>query len=209
VAIILGQEIKAVRSFAAFLQAAEPAVSIGRQSEGWLKSVKQPRPAAQPPTASGSGQLRWGILGWPHVEDFGWPPGIWHGTMNEIEQESLGSSPLRWRIPVAGKLAHPRSPALQSLKEVLVRHFGDVRLLVFGSAARGTMRLDSDIDVLVLLPGKATIDVEETVHRLAYSVELAQGVVFGLVVYGRDDWDQPPLSGIPLHEVIECEGVPV
>jgi hypothetical protein len=43
VAIILGQEIKAVRSLAAFQQAAEAAVSIGRQSEGWLRSVKQPK----------------------------------------------------------------------------------------------------------------------------------------------------------------------
>ena len=39
--ITLCKEINAFRSFAAFQTAAEAAVNLGKQSEGWLKSTKQ------------------------------------------------------------------------------------------------------------------------------------------------------------------------
>ena len=40
VVITLCKEIKAFKSFAAFQTAAEAAVNLGKQSEGWLRSVK-------------------------------------------------------------------------------------------------------------------------------------------------------------------------
>ena len=41
VVITLCKEIKAFKSFASFQTAAEAAVNLGRQSEGWLRSMKQ------------------------------------------------------------------------------------------------------------------------------------------------------------------------
>jgi hypothetical protein len=41
VTITLCREVKAFRSFSAFQRAAEYAVNLGRQSEGWLRSVKE------------------------------------------------------------------------------------------------------------------------------------------------------------------------
>ena len=52
-----------------------------------------------------------------------------------------------------------RSIALQLLKEhrpVLASRFGVVRLALFGSTARGTAGVDSDVDVLVAFDGPAT-----------------------------------------------------
>jgi len=43
-------------------------------------------------------------------------------------------------------------------KPDLERRFGVTRLAVFGSAARGTARADSDIDLLVSFDGPATSD---------------------------------------------------
>lgn len=52
-----------------------------------------------------------------------------------------------------------RNALLQLLavhKPVLTERFGVSRLALFGSAARGTARADSDIDVLVAFDGPAT-----------------------------------------------------
>ncbi len=52
-----------------------------------------------------------------------------------------------------------RAQALQVLtraKPELVRRFGVVRLALFGSTARGEVRLGSDVDILVSFDGPAT-----------------------------------------------------
>ena len=41
VTIIICKEVKAFRSFNVFQNAAEAAVNLSRQSEGWIKSIKQ------------------------------------------------------------------------------------------------------------------------------------------------------------------------
>ena len=41
ITIMICKEVKAFRSFKSFQHAAESAVDIGRQAEGWLKSVKK------------------------------------------------------------------------------------------------------------------------------------------------------------------------
>jgi hypothetical protein len=59
VVVTLGKEIKAFKSFAAFQTAAEAAVNLGKQSEGWLRSVKGAgRVRAQTVTAGRLGPAR-------------------------------------------------------------------------------------------------------------------------------------------------------
>lgn len=41
VVIIICKEVKAFKSFTSFQQAAEAVVNLGRQCEGWIRSVKQ------------------------------------------------------------------------------------------------------------------------------------------------------------------------
>jgi hypothetical protein len=47
VTIMICKEVKAFRSFKSFQHAAESAVDIGRQAEGWLKSIKQNKRATE------------------------------------------------------------------------------------------------------------------------------------------------------------------
>lgn len=99
--------------------------------------------------------------------------------------------------------------ALAALKAVLWQRFGAVELVLFGSVARGSQTPDSDIDLLVLLPGPVTTATEEAVFDLAFDVEMAYGVVFGIIVYARAEWDSARFASMPLHSVIEREGVQV
>ncbi|TAL38637.1 MAG: nucleotidyltransferase domain-containing protein [Spirochaetes bacterium] len=81
--------------------------------------------------------------------------------------------------------------AVEELKTALVGKFGNgITLILFGSAARGTCGSDSDVDILVLIPGMVGIRLEEEVIETAYEIELRHDVVFGIIVY-------PENSGIP------------
>jgi predicted nucleotidyltransferase len=98
--------------------------------------------------------------------------------------------------------------ALRELKTSLTELLGPgVELRLFGSVARGDERDDSDIDVLVLVPGHVDHALEERVFDAAYDVELKCGVVFGIIVYEKAFWDSELASCMFLHRTIEREGV--
>ena len=100
--------------------------------------------------------------------------------------------------------------AVQELKLELQKMFGeDIELRIFGSAVRGDYRKHSDIDVLVLIPGRVDNALEEKVFDAAYDSELKHGVIFGIIVYGREFWGSELAASMPLYQSIEREGVAV
>ena len=100
--------------------------------------------------------------------------------------------------------------ALRDFKAQLLREFGpEAEVILFGSTARGEYGPASDIDLLVLLPFDPDIAVEERVFDLAYDVELAHGVVFGIIVYSKSFWNSELARVMPLHKNIDREGVGV
>ena len=100
--------------------------------------------------------------------------------------------------------------AITELRKRLTQRLGDhVRLYVFGSVARGSYSSESDIDVLVLVPGKLTNSLEENIFDIAYDVELEYDVVFGVVVYSHDFWRSSRGYSMPLHKIIREEGFAV
>ena len=61
--------------------------------------------------------------------------------------------------------------ALKMLKQNLVERFADkVALFLFGSVARGDFHRESDIDVLVLLDGNLTWEIEEGIMDITFKV---------------------------------------
>ena len=100
--------------------------------------------------------------------------------------------------------------AVQELKLKLRMLFGeDIELRLFGSAARGDTRKYSDIDVLVLLPGRVDNSIEEKVFDAAFDIELKHGVIFGIIVYAREFWTSEIAASMPLYQNIEREGLAV
>jgi predicted nucleotidyltransferase len=102
------------------------------------------------------------------------------------------------------------SLAVQELKSKLQGLFGeDIELRLFGSAVRGDYRKHSDIDVLVIPPGRVNNAIEEKIFDAAYDIELKHSVVFGIVVYGKEFWASEIAASMPLHQNIEREGIGV
>ncbi|HLD69328.1 MAG TPA: nucleotidyltransferase domain-containing protein [Candidatus Omnitrophota bacterium] len=98
--------------------------------------------------------------------------------------------------------------AVAGLNDQLKRRFGDkVSLYLFGSVARGDFGSESDIDVLVLFDGKLTREVEKEIMEAAFNIELEDDVVFGLMIETKGDWQTPLFCAMPIHKVIDEEGV--
>lgn len=100
--------------------------------------------------------------------------------------------------------------AIASLKQKLIARFASkVELTIFGSVAREDFGSESDIDVLVLFDGNLTREVEKEILNAAFHVELQEDVVFGLMIESKTDWQAPLFQAMPIHKVIDKEGVMV
>ena len=100
--------------------------------------------------------------------------------------------------------------ALGVFKEKLNRHFSQkFDLYVFGSAARGDFQPESDIDVLLIIDQPVDIPLKEQVFHLAFEAELECDVIFGVLVYSKQEWDSALYRAMPIHWSVDKEGIKV
>ena len=98
--------------------------------------------------------------------------------------------------------------ALKMLKQKLVERFADkVALYLFGSVARGDFHRESDIDVLILYGGELTREIEKEILKITFEIELEEDVVFGLLIESKNEWQTPLFQAMPIHKVIDEEGM--
>lgn len=83
---------------------------------------------------------------------------------------------------------------------------GDVRVVLFGSYARGEADEDSDIDVLVVLPA-ASDESRRAVLDEAAALYAEHGVLVQPVVLSRAEHDGRLAGGHPLLSAIAKEGI--
>jgi len=84
------------------------------------------------------------------------------------------------------------------------------RLILFGSAAREEDRLESDIDVLVLLDEKSQ-EVEEALREAAYQAMWACDFrrILSLKILSRTEYEDRLAKGYSFYQNVEREGVPL
>ncbi|HLP57352.1 MAG TPA: nucleotidyltransferase domain-containing protein [Candidatus Deferrimicrobium sp.] len=98
--------------------------------------------------------------------------------------------------------------SIGELKETLANRLGNkIELYLFGSVARNDYRPGSDIDILVLVPGKVDTKLEIEILDLAYDIELKHDVVFGLVVNEKKFWNSKKASVMPFHQNLQREAL--
>ncbi len=98
--------------------------------------------------------------------------------------------------------------SVAELKETLSNRFGhEIELYLFGSAARDDYSPESDIDVLVLVPGKVDTELEVEIIDLAYDIELKNNVVFGVLVNEKEFWESEKAAVMPFHQNLQKEAL--
>jgi predicted nucleotidyltransferase len=99
--------------------------------------------------------------------------------------------------------------AVNRLKEVLTRDFGLVRLVLFGSKARGDSDRESDIDVIVVLRDEFDWRTKHAIFDICFDIGLDHDVLLQPVIFSQAEYDKPVARVTPLMLAVEQEGVPV
>ncbi len=80
-------------------------------------------------------------------------------------------------------------------------------LILFGSRARGDAQEDSDYDLLILVDGEPTMDLEKKIVQHLFSLEMQSGKVLTFFVYQRSQWNSPLYQAMPFHQNVMDEGI--
>lgn len=99
--------------------------------------------------------------------------------------------------------------ALQELTNSLKTEWPTVKLVVFGSKAKGLDDEESDLDLLILLPCTITDYVRRLVIEKVFNVNLKYASNISSLIVTEDEWNKGKISILPIHDFIEEEGIPV
>ena len=83
-----------------------------------------------------------------------------------------------------------------------------VRMLVYGSKARGDAHEDSDIDVLLVLKNEAE-QLKRPLRHIGYDLAATSYAVPSIMAYTQAEWDRMRVLRSAYREAVERDGVDV
>ena len=101
-------------------------------------------------------------------------------------------------------------PILEEFKRRVEQRFpGEiVRLVLFGSKARGDASVESDFDVLVVIHSEDW-KLGDEIRDIGYELEIAHGVVLSIQVMGQRKYQERKGRGSTFVANVEQEGLAV
>jgi predicted nucleotidyltransferase len=104
----------------------------------------------------------------------------------------------------------PEKPIIEEFKRRVEERFpGElVRLIIFGSKARGEATSESDVDLLVVIQSD-NWRLGDEIRGVGYALELEHGVVLSIQVISLAHYERLRASGTQFFYVLEQEGVVV
>jgi predicted nucleotidyltransferase len=83
-----------------------------------------------------------------------------------------------------------------------------VRMVIYGSKARGEAHPDSDVDVLLIVKNDAG-HLKRPLRRIGYELAATSDAVPSLLAYTQDEWENRKESGSPFQQAVERDAVSV
>jgi predicted nucleotidyltransferase len=101
-------------------------------------------------------------------------------------------------------------PIIEEFKRRIEQRFPRelVRLVLFGSKARGEATPESDVDLLAVIQSD-NWRLGDEIRSVGYALELEHGVVLSIQVISRNHYERLRASGTQFFHVLEQEGVVV
>ena len=106
------------------------------------------------------------------------------------------------------ELGPKEQPVIAVLARRLKSEFGAERVVLYGSAARGTMDAESDVDLLIVLPF-VDWEIEKCIGGLAFEAGLEIDRVISTLCFSVSDLEDGPMRASPLIRNVQREGVPL
>jgi tRNA nucleotidyltransferase (CCA-adding enzyme) len=106
------------------------------------------------------------------------------------------------------ELSDEERHALSRVAQTLRDRFDAREIILYGSAARGQLDDESDIDLLVVLP-KTGWEIQKEIIAICFKAGLQCGRVFSAICYTTDEMEQSPLRSSPLVLAARGEGRPL
>ena len=98
--------------------------------------------------------------------------------------------------------------ALSKVTQTLRERFGATEIILYGSAARGQMDAESDIDLLVVLP-KFDWEIQKEISGVCFDASLQCDRVISPNCYTTEEIEHSPLRSSPLVLTARREGQPL
>lgn len=93
--------------------------------------------------------------------------------------------------------------------EIKVRHPGMVlRMLIYGSKARGNAGSDSDLDVLLVVKNEAD-RLRRSLRDLGYRLAVVSDTLPSIFAYTEAEWEDRRRRGFPFQTAVEHDGISV
>jgi len=97
--------------------------------------------------------------------------------------------------------------ALRAARHRLNAEFNVDRIVLFGSIVRGRADKESDVDLLIVLREPPDHPLRNRISNVILDVNLEYGTNLSELIVDRESWDHGIASVLPIHEIIEEEGV--
>jgi predicted nucleotidyltransferase len=104
----------------------------------------------------------------------------------------------------------PRKSHLKALAEcarVLRERYPVERVILFGSAARGTAKRDSDLDLLVVTTRRIAWQEKHELMDDLFRLQDRIGILVSPMVVSRKDWDEGLYTVLPIHGEVSRDGI--
>ncbi len=98
--------------------------------------------------------------------------------------------------------------ALSQVTRALRDRFGATEIILYGSAARGRLDEESDIDLLVVLPN-LDWEMQKEIIAVCFDAGLQCGRVISPNCYTKEEMEHSPLRSSPLVLAARREGQPL
>jgi predicted nucleotidyltransferase len=99
--------------------------------------------------------------------------------------------------------------AVSKLKEKVKKNFNVIKMILFGSKARGDHNKDSDVDLLILVEEQKTIENRNLLCDIQFEVLMEQDAPLMTKLENYGDWERGqvwlPLKNNVLEDGVEIE----